>query len=251
MRINPWMLFTGSFIPNWLLVRQELSSGAKLAYARLAQYAGQKGVAYPKIPDLAAECGTSERSMHRHLSELEGAGLIESIQKGMGMPNDVYFHAHEWMGLAEHELPKVAEHELPKVAEPTIKRIRSRESVATSRGTKSPELVESEQTWKEAGLGPISMKASGRLRALIAAHGMELVKEGIQKAAEQGVASPAAWMETVLPAWKRERNTNGQSTQRVSHGQGVRQGGYAPVADHAGLDEWENWGRTPAVGSPR
>ena len=239
MRINPWMLFTGSFIPNWLLTREEVSSGAKLAYARLAQYAGKEGRAYPKIPDLAAECGTSERSMHRHLAELADQGLIESVQRGMGLPNDFFFNDHPWMGLAEQGTPEMAEQELPKVAEPTIKRIRSRESVATSRD-KPADLVTAESTWKTSGLGPVSMRASGKLRGLIAAHGLPMVLEGIEKAAAQGVSSPGAWMETVLPAWQRERNGNGATTVGVSPSAGVRRGGYAEVATSEGHKKWSD-----------
>ena len=231
MRINPWMLFTGSFIPNWLLLRTEVSAGAKLTYARLAQYAGKDGKAFPKIPELAAECGTPERTMDRNLAELVELGLIESIRRGMGLPNDYYFLQHAWMGLAQQDTPPVAQ--------PTIKRIRSRESVATSRD-KPADLVTAESTWKTSGLGPVSMRASGKLRGLIAAHGLPMVLEGIEKAAAQGVSSPGAWMETVLPAWQRERNGNGATTVGVSPSAGVRRGGYAEVATSEGHKKWSD-----------
>jgi hypothetical protein len=47
-RINPFRLFVGSMIPNWLQCRPEVSQGAKLAYARLAQYAGKDGGCLPE-----------------------------------------------------------------------------------------------------------------------------------------------------------------------------------------------------------
>src|SRR5688572_3926181 len=57
---NPYRMWVGSFIPNWLM-RQKISPGAKLAYARLAQYAGKDGQCYPSQKDLADELGVGER----------------------------------------------------------------------------------------------------------------------------------------------------------------------------------------------
>jgi len=64
-RINPYRLFVGAFIPNWLLLRPDVSAQAKLLYARLAQYAGEHGYAWPMQPTLAEAVGLPIRTMQR------------------------------------------------------------------------------------------------------------------------------------------------------------------------------------------
>jgi len=96
-RINPYNLFVGSFIPNWLLKRPEVSMAAKLTYARLGQYAGKDGEAFPKIETLAEELGASKSTVERALLELKKAGLIESHQRGLTQSNRYFFLSHRWM----------------------------------------------------------------------------------------------------------------------------------------------------------
>lgn len=96
-RINPYRLFTGSFLPTWLLERRELSPGAKLVYARLARYAGKRGVAYPRQPVLAAEIGLGERQVRRHLTELRKCGLVAVLKGSRGKPSRYFFLAHLWI----------------------------------------------------------------------------------------------------------------------------------------------------------
>lgn len=95
--INPFNLFVGSFIPNWLLRRNELSQGTKLCYARLMQYAGEDGECFPSQVTLAAEIGTSERQTRRYIEDLEKQGLIECVQSGLNQPNRYLFLWHYWM----------------------------------------------------------------------------------------------------------------------------------------------------------
>lgn len=95
--INPYRLFVGSFIPNWLLQRVEVSQGAKLAYARLCQYAGEKGVAFPKRETIAAEIGVSQSQFDRYVKELVELELIETDQLGMGHANRYRFLNHPWI----------------------------------------------------------------------------------------------------------------------------------------------------------
>ncbi len=101
--INPYKLFVGSFIPNWLLKRSEVSQGAKLCYARLAQYAGQDGECFPSQPTLAAEIGAGERQVRRYISELEEQGLIETIHAGLNKPNRYRFLWHLWMEMKDEK----------------------------------------------------------------------------------------------------------------------------------------------------
>ena len=100
--INPYRLFAGAFLPNWLLDRRELGPGAKLTYARLMQYAGDAGVAFPRIKTLAAEIGMSYGSVKQYLRELRDAGLIEATPRytsaGDTDSNEYRFFFHLWMG---------------------------------------------------------------------------------------------------------------------------------------------------------
>jgi hypothetical protein len=98
-RINPYRLFVGSFIPNWLLRRAEVSPGAKLCYARLCQYAGDNGRAFPAQPTLAEELGVKQRQVRNLLSELKKCNLIEAERNGLGQSNDYFFLKHPWMDL--------------------------------------------------------------------------------------------------------------------------------------------------------
>jgi len=95
-RINPYKKYNGSFIPEWLLPRDEISAGAKLCFARLARFAGQNGKAYPKIETLANALGVSKRQCSNYLKELKEVNLIESEQQGLGQPNIYYFLDHKW-----------------------------------------------------------------------------------------------------------------------------------------------------------
>src|SRR5215510_6169094 len=96
-RFNPYRLFVGSFLPNWLMRRTEISQGAKLCYARLSQYAGEHGSAYPSQPVLAQELGVKVRQVRSYLNELETVDLIESEQLGLSQTNRYYFLVHPWM----------------------------------------------------------------------------------------------------------------------------------------------------------
>jgi DNA-binding transcriptional MocR family regulator len=54
-----------------------LSLGAKLLWARLAQYAGQDGACYPSQKRLASDLGLSDRQIRRLISELNSKGFLE------------------------------------------------------------------------------------------------------------------------------------------------------------------------------
>lgn len=95
-RINPYNQFVGSFIPNWLLRRSEISPGAKLCYARLAQYAGQDGKCFPKQETLAAELAVSVDQAQRYLQELIRCNLVETQRCGLGKANSYFFLSHPW-----------------------------------------------------------------------------------------------------------------------------------------------------------
>jgi hypothetical protein len=95
--INPWRLFYGAIIPNWLIGRSELSPGAKLTYARLVQYAGKSGRCFPRQETLGEELGVSKRHCGRYISELVRCGLIESKRTGNKSANEYVFPRHPWI----------------------------------------------------------------------------------------------------------------------------------------------------------
>lgn len=93
---NPWRRFHGSFVPNWLLCRKEVTPGAKLCFARLAQYAGKNGVCHPNIETLAEQIGASRRQTDRYLAELKRLRLIAAVRPGLGRTNRYRFLWHVW-----------------------------------------------------------------------------------------------------------------------------------------------------------
>src|SRR5579863_5227286 len=69
-------MFTGLFIPEALARCPWISAGAKLAWGRLARYAGADGQCYPTVRVLGAEIGVGERQTQKYLVELEKFSLI-------------------------------------------------------------------------------------------------------------------------------------------------------------------------------
>jgi hypothetical protein len=82
---NPYRLFNGLFVPEALAQFSDVSPGAKLAYGRLARYAGQNGKCFPATDTLGAELGVSERQARRYVMELEKAGFIRRNPRFHGL----------------------------------------------------------------------------------------------------------------------------------------------------------------------
>src|SRR5579864_3281306 len=78
---NPFKLFTGIFIPEALVRYQGLSPGAKLAYGRLARYAGQNGECWPSIPTLGNEIGIGTTQARAYVHELRSKRFINVEQR--------------------------------------------------------------------------------------------------------------------------------------------------------------------------
>src|SRR3954470_10196268 len=74
-------------VPNFILTKQDISVGAKLAYAMLLKYAWGDDACFPGQTKLAADMGSGERSVRRYLEELEATGLLEIKQRGLGKTN--------------------------------------------------------------------------------------------------------------------------------------------------------------------
>lgn len=97
--IDPWKMFIGAILPNWLLCRSELSFGAKCLYARLMQYKGRTGECYPKIQTLTEELGVKTRRIKELIAELEEHKLLRVDRSGnvAGKPNVYHFRPHPWI----------------------------------------------------------------------------------------------------------------------------------------------------------
>lgn len=97
-RFNVYYFFAGSFVPAWLLSRQEISPGAKLTYALLAQQANSNGFTQLNFHMQAAALGEDEGQLAKHLMELEEVGLIQ-VSRGNVHAEDirVSFPLHFWM----------------------------------------------------------------------------------------------------------------------------------------------------------
>src|SRR3984885_3296647 len=74
-------------VPNFILTKEDISFGAKLAYAMLLKYAWGDDACFPGQAKLAVDMGSGERSVRRYLEELENAGLLEIVQRGLGKTN--------------------------------------------------------------------------------------------------------------------------------------------------------------------
>jgi hypothetical protein len=97
--VNPFKLFLGSFIPEWLERMEGISPGAKLTYGRLCRFADKEtGIAHPKQTTLAACLGFKSRTtIKKYLAELKRAGLIEARRHGLNKANSYRFLNHPAM----------------------------------------------------------------------------------------------------------------------------------------------------------
>ena len=74
-------------VPNFILTKEDISVGAKLAYAMLLKYAWGDDACFPGQAKLAVDMGSGERSVRRYLDELEKSGLLQIVQRGLGKTN--------------------------------------------------------------------------------------------------------------------------------------------------------------------
>lgn len=88
-QFNVYHFFAGSFVPAWLLSRQEVGAGAKLAYALLAQQANSSGFTQLNFRMQAVALGEDEGRLARYLMELEGVGLIQ-VSRGNVHTEDIH-----------------------------------------------------------------------------------------------------------------------------------------------------------------
>jgi hypothetical protein len=78
---NPYKLFTGIFIPDALARYRGLSCGAKIAYGRLARFAGKNGECWPAVATLASEIGIGATQARAYIHELRDRRFIRVEQR--------------------------------------------------------------------------------------------------------------------------------------------------------------------------
>ena len=79
-------------VPNFILTNEDISVGAKLAYAMLLKYAWSNDACFPGQVTLAKDMGATERSVRTYLKELETVELLEIKQRGLGKTNLYRLH---------------------------------------------------------------------------------------------------------------------------------------------------------------
>lgn len=93
-RFNPFRMFMGAFVPEALCRYRGVSPGAKLVYARLYRFAGERGECFPAVSTIADEIGVGETQARTYLDELATCALIEKESK-IGKVNTYFFVWHE------------------------------------------------------------------------------------------------------------------------------------------------------------
>ena len=71
---NPFSLFDGALVPSEILRSRDLLPSEKLVFARLLQFAGGNGKAWPSIERVADEVALSVPQARRCISSLESKG---------------------------------------------------------------------------------------------------------------------------------------------------------------------------------
>jgi hypothetical protein len=79
-------------VPNFILTKEDISVGAKLAYSMLLKYSWYDDGCFPGQAKLAQDMGAAERSVRTYLKELESAALLEITQRGLGKTNLYKLH---------------------------------------------------------------------------------------------------------------------------------------------------------------
>ena len=96
---NPFSLFDGALVPSEVLRSPNLLPSEKLVFARLMQFAGGKGKAWPSVERIADEVALSVAQARRCVSALESKGLIRRLARS-GRSNEFEFLWHDLYGPA-------------------------------------------------------------------------------------------------------------------------------------------------------
>jgi DNA-binding Lrp family transcriptional regulator len=88
---NPHGLFNGIHIPDCICSLDSISWSAKACWGKLKEYAGTKGVCFPKQDNIAKDLGLSISTVKRALKELEDEQFIK-INKPVGFQKLMHYN---------------------------------------------------------------------------------------------------------------------------------------------------------------
>ena len=236
---TPWRIFKGSFIPNAVLKCRELSSTAKLVFARLCQYGGEHGQAYPSYNTLAGEVGVERRQAIRAVNELEAFGLLRRngrLRCDGGLSSNAYIFL--WHSIFSEDDPgppgsqndtrvsvindtrgssvSVTSPSVVNVTSPSVMNDTSLVSFMTPKENHLQENTFEETTTGQTGLllsgTPLSKISEDELLLLAKRHSPELLRQVADIAAEtwrrerKEIRNPAGYLHAlcdalVVPAW--------------------------------------------------
>ncbi len=77
-------------LPNYVLKSNELSPGAKLAYAVLLSYAWEKDSCFPGQDRMGKDLGVGRQAVNGYLQELKKYKFISWKRRGLGKTNIYY-----------------------------------------------------------------------------------------------------------------------------------------------------------------
>jgi hypothetical protein len=98
---NPFSLFDGALVPSEILRNPGLLPSEKLVFARLLQFTGGNGRAWPSLERVAEEVVLSVPQPRRCVSSLESKGFIRRVARS-GSSNEFEFL---WHPIYDRETP--------------------------------------------------------------------------------------------------------------------------------------------------
>lgn len=210
-------------VPNWLQCRPEISQGAKLAYARLAQHAGKGGDCFPKQETLAGELGVGERTANEYVRILVKFGLIEKERPGLGKSNRYFFLEHPWIYEGQPETSVRQESSAPE--RQVSSRLEGQKiSVPNSKENQlERESKEKQNTHRQVGGGiPLSLEEAIEVARQLGIEEAFASQEFHAKKSvgwKDGYGNPiASWPDHLLARWPVEQRKRGErrNTGRTS-----------------------------------
>lgn len=84
---DDWLRQGFTLVPNVVLRDPRFSFGAKVCYGVLLSYAWQKDRCFPGQERMAEDIGVTPRSVRTYLRELESAGVVEVMRRGLTKTN--------------------------------------------------------------------------------------------------------------------------------------------------------------------
>jgi uncharacterized phage protein (TIGR02220 family) len=160
---NPYRMFVGAFIPNAIMEHPGLTSSAKLLWARLALFAGEKGYCWPSQETLADSIGVSVRTVRTILRELVEQGFIQA-RKPEGM--DKVAHKTTVYEFLFHNCFMTIHTGKSSTSQPEISAASERQKLPVSYIRKDSGLKDSElPDGKESYLAAVTAKAISDLNA--------------------------------------------------------------------------------------